>query len=527
MSDVYIPGVKSRFNTETLIEDLMKVERVPKDRAEKNVESLETQKGYWQEVGRRIGSLRESSRLLYSFQNPFNERIARSSDESVITGTASREAVEQEQSFTVQQIAKADRFLSAPQEESFRVAPGNYSFTVGQDEISLNFRGGTLKEFADALNRRGRDKIQASLITVQPGTKSLLIESLVTGSENRLGFAGASEELALQTGMVERISNSRQDISVESAVPGTDGQLVSVQDDVLTEVTGDFRPRNPVSVAQDALVSMDGIEIQRPTNTISDLIPGVTLTARGISDRPVTIGIEPDREAVKDAIISLVGNYNRLMAEINVLTRSDSRIIDELSYLSTEEQEGLRKRMGVFSGDTTLNQFKNTMQRAASSPYPTRAEQELSLLAQIGVGTDVRRAGSTTGYDASRMRGYLEIDEKNLDAALTDKLSVIQQLFGSDTDGDLITDSGVAYALETLAKPYVETGGILSLKTGTIDSRITQEQRRIATMDQQLVAKEAALKKQYGQMEGAFNRMDRMSTSLDQFSQRANNTTRQ
>jgi len=38
-------------------------------------------------------------------------------------------------------------------------------------------------------------------------------------------------------------------------------------------------------------------------------------------------------------------------------------------------------------------------------------------------------------------------------------------------------------------------------------------------MDQQLSAKEADLKKQYNQMEGAYNRMQQMSTSLDRFQQ--------
>jgi flagellar hook-associated protein 2 len=43
------------------------------------------------------------------------------------------------------------------------------------------------------------------------------------------------------------------------------------------------------------------------------------------------------------------------------------------------------------------------------------------------------------------------------------------------------------------------------------------------TLDRQLANKESALKVQYGQMEGAFTRMERMGTSLDSFSQQANN----
>jgi flagellar hook-associated protein 2 len=674
MSDIYVPGVKSRFNSEKLIEDLMKVERIPKERTEKNIENLEAEKTYWQEVGRRVNSLRDSARLLFSFQNPFNDRIARSSDESVITGAATREAVEQNYRFTVKQVAQADRFLSPPLDDSFKVDSGTYTFTVGKDEVSFSFRGGTLKEFTDALNRRGREKIGASLIAVERGAKSLLIESKITGAENRLGFSGDAEKLAVRAGLVEPVNQSRRDISLNSETlrvdpasageAGTEGEVLQVKagasvsiplnppvlsdsslvlqietatrlfaDVPLTApkpppgpsaapsgsisyggiviendpsqtplppwtppepplrrdnlellslsfsdgttlslppledspgfsarqypladagagktitalnirndnthrdlslrniaffdpaVQGGVKARNAVSSAQDALITMEGIEIRRPVNSIDDLIPGVTLTVQGLSDRPVSLEIQPDREGVKDAIISLAGNYNRLMAEINVLTRSDDRIIEELSYLSADEREEMKKRQGAFSGDSTLNQFKNTLQRAAASPYPTPEERDLALLAQIGVGTDVRRSGGGT-YDPSRLRGYLEIDEKVLDAAIAAKLPAIQQFFGSDANGDMIIDTGLAYTLDTLAKPFVESGGFISLKTGTIDSRISQDKRRIDTMERQLAAKEAALKIQYGQMEGAYNRMEQMTTSIDQFSQQNNN----
>ncbi|MDR2766777.1 MAG: flagellar filament capping protein FliD [Treponema sp.] len=669
MSDIYVPGVKSRFNTETLIEDLMKVERIPRERAEKQIETLRSEKGYWQEVGRRITTLRENSRTLYSFQNPFNERIARSSDESTLTATATRQAVEQERVFTVKQIAAADRFLSDPLENSVKIEEGNYGFRIGEDEISLNFRGGSAKDFVEAINRRGRGKLHADLISVKQGSQSLLIESLVTGAANKLVFQGAAENLARTLGMlrsapeaqidpaitaagVSRAQVSSGDISVpageknslqfsqaarllsagkniqlsfetstrikrdppvppppESPVlpaPGSvtyggitvendpsaldipewkppppplrvddmamlslrfsDGSAANlplVQDSegflqsryTLSGISGgkevasleivnkntnrDFfirnvtvfdpdenrrnAPANALSRAQDAVIEMEGIEITRPSNEIGDLIPGVTVIAKSPSDTPVRLNVEPDREAVKDAIISLVGNYNRLVAELNVLTRNDEKIIEELSYLSGDEQREMRERLGVFSGETTLSQFKNGIQRIVTGAYPTLMERDLSMLAQIGVGTDVRRAGASTGYDPSRLRGYLEIDEKVLDAALAAKLPAIQQLFGLDTDGDLIADSGISVALEAMTKSYVETGGIITLKTGTIDTKIDQEQRRIVTLDRQLEAKEASLKRQYGQMEGAYSRMEKLGTSLDQFSQRANN----
>jgi len=207
------------------------------------------------------------------------------------------------------------------------------------------------------------------------------------------------------------------------------------------------------------------------------------------------------------------------MAELNILTRSDTRVLDELTYLTNDERDEYRKRLGVFQSDSTLNQFRAVLQRTVTSPYPTSLDRDLALLSQIGIGTDVSRGGASTGYDPSRLRGYLEIDERTLDAAIVSSLPAIKELFGSDTTGDLLVDTGIAYNLETLARPYVEIGGIISLKTRTVDTRISNEQQRITTMDRQLAAREAELRMQYAQMENAYNRMERMSQSLDRFSQ--------
>ena len=277
-----------------------------------------------------------------------------------------------------------------------------------------------------------------------------------------------------------------------------------------------LKPKNAVSVAQDAILSMEGISIARPTNIIDDVLPGVTLTVKKASGKPVQIAVESDKQPIKDSIITFVGNYNRLMAEINVDTRNDEKIIQELAYLPAEDQAELRKKMGAFAGDSSLTQFKNALQNAAAAPYPIAGGT--AMLAQFGISTDVRMGGGSAGYDPSRLRGYLEIDEKKLDETIEANPVALQQLFGYNTAGGSIVNSGVAYSFETLAKPYVETGGIIAIKTATIDSRIKADSKRISTLDKQLAAKEAALKSQYSQMESAYKRMEQMSNSLDNFS---------
>ena len=669
MSDIFIPGVRSRFNTDQLIEDLMRVERLPLERTEQNIENLQAQRGFWQDLGRRISALRDSARTLYSFQNPFHERRAISTDASVITASASRRAGEHDYQITVKQTAAADRFISNPLAENLQIDSGNYIFSIGNEEVNINFRGGTIQDFVDAINRRSRELLSARLVSVQGGTRSLVLESRVTGAENRLGFLGDTTALMVQIGLLEEAGYIRRDIPIMEDTVHTNGVLgrsinisqgtlevdarasasinvghgitttapLILRFETLTTVdnennfavpqpppgpaipygtitygginiinppssapfqrwqpppvqqrvddmavfsltfsdgsraalpaisdtgyfqyqehnlsdiaqgrtivainvenanthrgisvqnievfspeaaAGGLRPVNAISVARDAILTVEGIQMSRPSNEISDIIPGVNINVRGVSERPVQLTVGADTEAIKDAIITLVGNYNRLMAEINILTSADVRIVDELTFLTPAEADLMRERAGAFIGDSTLNSLRNSLQRIVSAPYPTRLERELSMLSQIGISTNVRTQGGS--IDASRLRGYLEIDEQVLDAALENNLMAIRDLFASNTTGDLVADTGVAFKIGALTRPFVEIGGIISLKTNTIDSRIAQDQRRVDNMERQLAARETELRIQYARMESAFARMERLSDSFENFNQ--------
>jgi flagellar hook-associated protein 2 len=665
MSDLSIPGVTSNYDTAAIIEELMKVERIPRDRAVERLKELEVLRRAWLDLSARLVKLRESARNLYSYQNPFNDRIAKSSNDALLTATASREAVEGVTDIVVKQVASADKFVSKNLSKDYKVAAGVYEFTVGEKTISVQFSGGSLKEFADAVNRKAKDYVKVQVVPVTSSENVLVIEGAKTGEKNRLSFGQASIDLALSSGMMERASGSEQKVQANAQavkvwenpgsksgvsvnegtirlapgseakidiappasgtgmwleyevrvttadpgavatqptgpaipdsgsltyggitveadpfavdlpeweappepkvvendnvvyvgsstgaytpldpIPAATGEWVKVRVPLselpsdaaslafrnentgkVVEVrgirvydptdTGGLKPVNPVSTAKDAIIVMDGIEVRRDSNSVSDLIPGVTLSLKQASAEKIKLSVEPDRQAVKDAIIEFVGLYNRVVAEINVLSSNNEAIVQELDYYTEAERKVAMERLGLLQGDSTLMQIKTYMQRTMMDPaLAPLAEGDLIMLAQIGITTDSRKGGSS-GYDASRMRGYLEIDEAALDKALEENFEGVKAIFGSDTDGDLIVDSGVSYKLDQYIKAFVETGGIIALKTRTLDQQITDQKKLIATLEQQLLAKEEELKRQYGLMEGALNTMNSTSNSLN------------
>jgi len=155
MSDLSIPGVTDKYSTQKIIDALMKVKREPLTRMEAELATEQQKKTVWQDVNKKLSGLRDIARALFGFQNPFSDKVATSSDESILTATATRQAPTETKQIRVKQVATADRFLSRSLPRDFTVEAGQYGFRVGDKEVSLAWKGGTLKSFAEALSARG------------------------------------------------------------------------------------------------------------------------------------------------------------------------------------------------------------------------------------------------------------------------------------------------------------------------------------------------------------------------------------
>lgn len=273
-----------------------------------------------------------------------------------------------------------------------------------------------------------------------------------------------------------------------------------------------FAPKHAVSSAGDATLRYEGITITRGSNDIDDIVPEVTLHVHGKTDKPATISIASDKEAVKNALITFVGNYNQVVAEINILTSDKPEVITELDYLTSDEKEKAEEKLGMFMGDFTLNNGKSSIQRIVSASYPHSEFAEVTMLNQIGISTNA--STNSTSYSASRLRGYLEIDEKKLDAAIDNNLEDIKKLFGYDKDGDLIADDGIAYQLDRQATSWTQSGGIIASKMSTLSTQIENSNKKISELQTQLDRTESNLKTKYSNMEGTLNSLESQQKSL-------------
>ena len=81
------------------------------------------------------------------------------------------------------------------------------------------------------------------------------------------------------------------------------------------------------------LLDFRGIEVRRSTNSIDDLVDGLTLDLKRPSSEPVDLSVTPDTETAKEGVIRFVFAYNQLLTRILVLTDSSDVLTDKQSVL--------------------------------------------------------------------------------------------------------------------------------------------------------------------------------------------------
>lgn len=683
MAGINIPGVTNQYNTNETVEKLMQIERIPLTREQKTLDSYKAQQDAWRSVNRKMTELRDSVKTLYSFDNPFNNKITSSTEEYAITADATRKASYESFKVDVIQPATADRFLTSELDSDTKVPAGTYTYKINDKSITMRWKGGSLQDFSNALNRRGGELLKTRVIGASKGKKTLSIESQKTGSENRLTFEDDAKTFAESSGMIIRVKpktiefgtnrNDYRNIQPETpeqerlpqisaanlkisgenvVVPPRGGYALSIPETVLgtpgthiqfaikkqdaTDITvalnkqeskpvfpdsgtatfkdvtirnapidaslppepekkikpldpistsdvlfvkmkdgsekhistpgllsGEetkidislddyknidslviknrntgislsvtsvsalnpsenrgFVPQHAISSADDAIIKYEGITIRRPTNTIDDVVPEVTLNVFDKTEKTATIAVKPDVESAKEALITFVGKYNQSLAEINILSQNKPEIVEELDYLSSDEKKEKQEKLGMFSTDSSLTSLKSAMQTAASANYKFDEDAKITMLSQIGIATN---ATNYSGYTPSKLRGYLEIDEKKLDSELEKHLDDVRNMFGYDSDGDLIIDSGIGYKLDKQLTAYVQSGGVFAMKTSSLDARIKSSEQKIARLETQMDDKEAELRTKYGQMEGALNSLESQQHTIKNFSNSGNN----
>jgi flagellar hook-associated protein 2 len=242
---------------------------------------------------------------------------------------------------------------------------------------------------------------------------------------------------------------------------------------------------------RDAMFTVDGVAGTASSNDVTNAVPGLRLTLRGVTTAtgPITVTVgapTADTDTVKQKLQAFVDVYNSTVDAIRA--RLDERTVTNPT--TTEDQQA-----GMLNGDSTLEGILAQMRQSIYTPVrglPTG----MSSLADLGISTGA--ASSTISRDA--LDGKLTIDDAKLDDALANNPAGVRDLLAGPANV-----GGWARSFETIVHGADTTGGTLDTQITGASDELKRLQSTMADMDARLALREQTLRDQFTAMETALS----------------------
>lgn len=320
---------------------------------------------------------------------------------------------------------------------------------------------------------------------VEPKSKNVLTIVYDTNEEN-IDFPYNSENEEWQEISIELKENILRRIRLGN--PFTDKEILVKEMKVVNENMKGYSAKNAIKKAGDSILEYKGVQIKRGTNKIDDVIPGMSLYLKGVSNEEANINVDWNYDEIKNNIVEFVVMYNNAMDYIKNITaivppkNQKEMTAWRKSFKDIPAKEAEEKAKdgnlfkGVLNGDLTASMIRSKLREVMVKPYPTSVPDKVRFNTQIGIENPKYTSGSSTDEERENMRaGYFEFNAEKFDKILKDYYQAVTDYFITDTNKDLIYDDGLAVKMtDTLKMVSSDSfrGNDGSVYTGMIRSRI-------------------------------------------------------
>ncbi len=444
MATLTVSGVSSGIDYENLIQQLLQVERISVNRLERQKSTYEAKNAAFSDLSSKLEGL-ESAADALRLSTSFGGKETTVSDETIVTTNVSSSATTGNYSMTVNQLALAHKLkagvgLSAA---DATVASGNGSFTFKVGDTGTEYTVAvdattTLTEFKNAINDLDAG-IHAVIVNDGSDTDpyQLVLSSDETGADNKI--------IVTQDG-------------TDLGFPVNDST---------------FSSELHLQTPQDAEIVLDGLTVSRSSNTVSDLIPGVSVSLHKADPATtVTLQVSEDRDAIQEDIQALVDSYNDVI-----------NFISDRSNYDTEENEA-----DPLFAEGTVRSIERRMSGIVSTSVDG-LPSDMRALSQIGISTN--------------RDGTLSLDVAGLQDALDADLEGVTNLF---VKGD--ATEGVAEQFYQLASVATRSGD------GDLAIRMDGLQDRVRVLNAKIEAEEAALERMEERLRARFAALENLIASV-------------
>ena len=437
MANFRAGGLASGLDTNTLISQLVNLERSKISALVTQKSDYKSQKSTYQSLNTRISNLKSTADDLDELDE-FLEYSASSTDSNYITASASGEATPGSYDIVVESLAKGTKRMS----ETYSSQTESTGIT---GDLEINIDGATTTITLDSVN----NSISGIVSSINSSSANVTASVFFDGTTYRIMLQG-------------------KDTGTDNAVTVTGDAGVSLQLD-------SEEPDHLIQSASNASFTVDGISVTSQSNTVSDVLDEITINLLKASiGTTTTITVAADNAAVQSKIQSLVSGINTAVSLIQT----------QFDY------NGETKGRGSLNSDSLLRTIMSKFQSITSSEV-SGLSGDYKSLSTIGIKTN-----SKTGQleiDSGDLTDALNDDIEAVAQLFIESTSadgIAKQIYDLT---DQITDS-----YEGLIKERMDG---IDQSVGKIDDSIERETNRVEKFEEMLVKKFTNLESMVSKMQ--------------------------
>jgi flagellar hook-associated protein 2 len=239
---------------------------------------------------------------------------------------------------------------------------------------------------------------------------------------------------------------------------------------------------NPVQDAANARATINGVAVSSSTNTLTDVLDGVSLTVNAVTSGPVTINVASDTASMKKTLQDFATAYTDLTKLIATDTRYDATA----------------KKGGPLQGDGAVVSLQSRLRAM--------------LGASSGASTAFARL-SDAGFELQR-DGSLTANSTKLDNALVN-LPQLQRLFANSSTTDPTLD-GFGKRFRLMADEVLGVSGSLTARSDGLNSKLQRNKKNQDAMTDRLAQTQARLTAQYTALDAKLGSLNSLSSYMTQ-----------
>jgi flagellar hook-associated protein 2 len=469
MATISSAGIGSGLDVNSIVTQLVAIERQPITALQTKATKLQTQISEFGKQKSALAALRDAASKLTN-SDFWSQTTGASSNGSAVNITTTTGAVAGNYAVEVTSLAAAQSTATGvfaanttpPGAGTLHIELGTWgagqtSFTpkTGATAVDITVEAtDTLAQVRDKINSANAG-VTAIVLTDASGSR-LMMRSSATGAANafRTSVVDADGTNANATGL----SALAYDPSSAAAV------------------------MTRTQTASNVAATLNGLPISSASNTLTNVVDGVTLKLSDVTSAPVDVSVVQDNEALKKQLQAFADAYNAVQTLITTQTKYDAA----------------SKTGGPLQGDGAAVGLQRQLRNLAGAS--SGASSTFARLADVGLGTDAT--------------GQMTVSATKLDNALANPAEM-KKLF-ANTDVAVASNNGLGRQIRVLADSFLSIDGSLSSRAEGLRQRLDSNKSQQDKLSDRVAQTEKRLRAQYTALDTQMATLNGLSSYVTQ-----------